>query len=455
MRRPLRGWRSARAHGLPSTAAVQTAAPVFAAPFSYMAREPFRLGIGLVALTFYLWIVHSYKLPAVDVAVIGMTLGVMVRGGTIRLPFPLLCFGLLIIWAGLGLAVTDNTVRTTEALIDLTKLWIIAFCVVNVVRTAADFRFVVIAWLAVFALYPVRGALYNQYICHCANFGRVSWNFVFGNPNDLASLAMVPLGLAAGVATVERTKFFRICSLIGVVILSMIILLTQSRGAILGLGAAALLLLLTSRRKGRDIVALVVLMGAAILFAPKKVWERVAGLSNISVDAGMQGVDPEASAESRWAIWKIAFGTIRQNPVTGVGANMMPVRHRQEADRLNLPSTMRGERDTHSTYLKLAAEMGIPALILYLVMWGSVFRRVHRVRRSIVSVRPKDHQVLFYLELAMCAFMVASVFGSYGSLSFTYLIVSVAWLAADVLSRESWYVSPKTALRLQAEGARR
>jgi hypothetical protein len=31
----------------------------------------------------------------------------------------------------------------------------------------------------------------------------------------------------------------------------------------------------------------------------------------------------------------------------------------------------------------------------------------------------------------------------------------VAWLAADVLSRESWYVSPKTALRLQAEAARR
>jgi O-antigen ligase len=360
----------------------------------------------------------------------------------------------MIVWAFLGLEVTNDAGRTLEALIDLSKLWIIAFCVVNVVRTAADFRFLVIVWLAVFALYPVRGALYNQYICHCTTLGRVTWNFVFGNPNDLAALTMIPLGLSAGVATVERAKFFRMSALAGVVILSMIILLTQSRAAILGLGAAALLLLLSSRRKARDIITLVVLLGAAIVFAPKKVWERVAGLANVSVEADMQGVDPEASAESRWAIWQVAFRAIRENPVTGIGANMMPVRHSQEASRLNLRATVRGEKDTHSTYIRMAAEMGVPALILYLTMWGSTFRKVHRVRRSIAHVRPKDHQVLFFLELAMCAFMVASLFGSYERLSFTYLIVCVAWLAAEILERSTWYVSPQTALKLQAEAAR-
>jgi O-antigen ligase len=282
----------------------------------------------------------------------------------------------------------------------------------------------------------------------------VTWNFVFGNPNDLAALTMVPLGLCAGVATVERTKFFRMSALAGVVILSMIILLTQSRAAILGLGAAALMLLFTSRRKVRDIGTLVVLLGAAIVFAPKKVWERVAGLANVSVEADMQGVDPEASAESRWAIWQVAFKTIGGNPVTGIGASMMPVRHAQESSRENLRSTVRGEKDTHSTYIKLAAEMGIPALILYLMMWGSVFRRVHRARKSIATTRPKDHQMLFYLELAMTAYMVASIFGSYGAVSFTYLIVSVAWLASDILGREPWYVSPQTAMKLQPQAVR-
>ena len=454
MRRPLRGWRSARGQRVPTTAAAPAGTPPFAVPFPYLQQQPLKIGLGLLALTFYLWIIHSYKLPAVDVAVIGMALGVLVRGGTIRIPFPLACFGILILWGCLGLAVTDDAGRTLDALIDLGKLWIIAFCVVNVVRTAADFRYLVIAWLAVFALYPVRGALYNQYICHCTTLGRVTWNFVFGNPNDLAALTMVPLGLCAGVATVERTKFFRMSALAGVVILSMIILLTQSRAAILGLGAAALMLLFTSRRKVRDIGTLVALLGAAIVFAPKKVWERVAGLANVSVEADMQGVDPEASAESRWAIWQVAIRTVGGNPVTGIGASMMPVRHEQESSRENLRSTVRGEKDTHSTYLKLAAEMGVPALILYLMMWGSVFRRVHRARKSIAGIRPKDHQVLFYLQLAMTAFMVASIFGSYGAVSFTYLIVCVAWLAAEILGREPWYVSPQTAMKLQAQAVR-
>ena len=431
------------------------AAPVAATAFPYVPQPPLRLGLGLVALTFYLWLIHSYKLPAGDIAVVALALGVLVRGGNIRFPAPLAVFGLIILWGLIGLGVTENVSRTSDALIQLGKLWIIAFCVLNTVRTAAELRFLVIAYLALFALYPVRGALFNQYICQCTTFNRVAWNFVFSNPNDLAALSMIPLGLSAGVATVERVKLFKLAALIGVVILAMIIMLTQSRGAVLALGCAAVLLPLTSRKKGRDIFLLAILLGAAVLFAPKDVWQRVGGLSNASVEGGMQGVDEEGSAEARWMIWKVAAGAIRDSPITGVGAGMMPVRHRWESSRMNLPDNMRGERDTHSTYLRIAAEMGIPALILYLVMWGTVFWRVRKVRRSIAGVRHRDHQFLFFLELAMVAYMVASFFGSYGALSFTYLIICVAWLSATILERETWYVSAKSALKLQAAAVAR
>jgi hypothetical protein len=74
---------------VPSTAAAQAAATAFS-PFSYFQQQPLRIGIGLVALTFYLWIIHSYKIAAVDIAVIGMALGVLARGGQIRIPFPLM-----------------------------------------------------------------------------------------------------------------------------------------------------------------------------------------------------------------------------------------------------------------------------------------------------------------------------------------------------------------------------
>jgi O-antigen ligase len=252
---------------------------------------------------------------------------------------------------------------------------------------------------------------------------------------------------------VERVKFFRLSALIGVGILSLIILLTQSRGAIIGLGAALLILPLTSRKRGRDILLLTALIGIAAVFAPAAVWQRMAGLTNVSVEGDMQGVDAEGSALSRWQIWEVAARTIRDNPAIGVGAEMMSVRHSQEANRLGLHE--KGERDTHSTYLRIAAEMGIPGLILYLLMWAAVFRRVRQVRKAIAHTRIREHQFLFYLELAMFAYMVASVFATLGALTFTYLMMCVAWLAAETLAREPWYVSPKAALQLPATAVRR
>lgn len=444
MRQSIRGWRSARvARGnAPAPARAQVlASPSLAGTFPSIPQEPLRLGLGLVALGFYLWLIHSYKLAAGDVAVVGLGIGVLLRGGSLRFPAPMLFFLLFIIWNAVGLSETMSTAVTSDAIINLGKLWIITFCVMNVVRSAAEFRFLAIGWLALFALYPVRGALFNQYICHCTEFGRVGWNFVFENPNDLAALSLVPLGLAAGVATVERVKYFRWAALTGVVVLAMLVMLTQSRGAILALGAAAIMLPMTSRRKARDFMLLAGLFGMAAVFAPKDVWQRLAGLTNASVEGGMAGVDKEGSAEARWQVWQIAARTVKQHPLLGVGAGMMPATHQLVALSENRNWEVRGARDTHSTFLRIAAETGFPGLLLYLLMWGSVFWRLRAVRKALARARPKDHQFLFYLELSLMAFLVASIFGTYGALSFTYLTVAVAWLAALILERETWYTS--------------
>jgi len=58
-------------------------------------------------------------------------------------------------------------------------------------------------------------------------------------------------------------------------------------------------------------------------------------------------------------------------------------------------------------------------------------------------VRYREHQLLLYLELGMIAFCVASIFGTYGALSFTYLSLAVAWLAATILEKEPWYSKPE------------
>lgn len=402
--------------------------------------EPLRMTLGIAALTFYLWIIHSYKLNAGDVAVIALGVGVLVRGGQLRIPGQLIVFGLFIFWGAVGLAVTASVAISTEALIDLIKLWIISFLVINVVRTPAELRYMTIAYLAVFALYPVRGALYNQFICHCTELGRVAWNFVFKNPNDLAALSLLPMGAAAGVASVERVKIYRYAGMIGVGVLALIIMLTQSRGAMLALGVAVIMLPLSSRKRTRDLLLIGLVMGGAAIFAPKDVWNRLAGLSNVSVDEGMAGVDPEGSAKARWEIWRIAGDQFKAHPITGVGIGVMPEVNRRVALQEGLDWEVRGPRDTHSTYLRIAAEMGVPGLLLYLVMWGFVIAKLKKAKAATKHVRPREFQFMTFIELSVFAFLAASVFGTYGSLSFTYMMLSFVWLASDTLERHPWYV---------------
>ncbi|HEX6315041.1 MAG TPA: O-antigen ligase family protein, partial [Gemmatimonadaceae bacterium] len=350
------------------------------------------------------------------------------------------------VWAAFGLGLTASIPLTTTALIELSKLWVISFAIVNLIRTPAEFRFLTIVWLGIFALYPIRGALYNQFICHCATAGRISWNFVFENPNDLAALCLIPIGAAAGVATVERNKFFRLCGLVGVGVLAFTVMLTQSRGAMLAMGVAVILLPLMSRRRVRDLIVLALAVGGAAIVAPKGVWDRLAGLAGASVDEGMVGVDPEGSAESRWQIWKVAASVVQAHPLTGVGIGMMPITHRWESLRQGLDWRVRGERDTHNTYLRIAAETGIPGLMLYLSIWGFVMVKLTQVKAVIRHVRPKETQFLTFLQLSIVAFMTASVFGTYGFLSYTYIMLSFIWLAAATFERQSWYVPPKLAM---------
>ena len=445
MRYRARGWRSSRQIAT-APAAVARDAVAYAVPQPATPQEPLRLGLGLAGLVFYLWVIHSYKLSAGDIAVIATGLGVLLRSRKVRVPPQLMVFGLFILWSAFTLTVTLNAATSAQALIDLIKLWVISFFVINIVQTAAELRLLTIAWLAVFALYPIRGALFNQFICRCNEGGRAAWNFIFENPNDLAALTLFPIGVAAALAVVERHRLYRLCARIGVAVLAMVILMTQSRGAMIAMGVAVIALLVSSRRRGRDLLVLIVVGGGAAIIAPKGVWVRLAGLENISAEANMANVDPEGSAEGRWILWEIAGSVVRDNPITGIGVGTMPEANRMIAQQRGAVLSARGSRDTHNTYLRVAAELGIPGLLIYLAMWGFAIAKLRQARAATRHVRPREHQFLTFLQMSIVAYLVASVFGTYSSLAFTYLALAYIWLASDILSREPWYVSSRNAI---------
>src|SRR5207302_5216470 len=65
------------------------------------------------------------------------------------------------------------------------------------------------------------------------------------------------------------------------------------------------------------------------------------------------------SGQMRLDIWNEGLRMIQENPITGVGYN----RFQYELHRKDI-----GIREPHNAYIKIASEMGIPALIWFIVM---------------------------------------------------------------------------------------
>jgi len=99
-------------------------------------------------------------------------------------------------------------------------------------------------------------------------------------------------------------------------------------------------------------------------------------------------------------------------------------------------SDVLADRDAHNTYVTLAAENGIPGLLLFLFLVGGTIMRSRRVRQRVRDTLPNGAEQLRYLELGLICFCAAGVFGSYGRLSFLYVHLALIWALAAACEDE-------------------
>src|SRR5690606_396077 len=147
------------------------------------------------------------------------------------------------------------------------------------------------------------------------------------NPNDLAALTLLQLGMALALYLREPKGWPRIAALAGIVLLPFIILLTQSRGAFLAIAAFGLLTIAGQRRRLRSLAIVAVIGAVVAMAAPDSLWERVGGLRNATNTENLQEVDSDGSAEQRYEIWKVARKIAREHPIIGVGVGAYPQAH--------------------------------------------------------------------------------------------------------------------------------
>lgn len=451
MRPTERSWRTARsaaregAHGVAQAAneAAPWTAPAFAPPVDPVAADraqgmPWQnvgWSISLAGLLCYIWAVTTYSVPIGQASMIVALIGLVMQRESLRFPPFLWIFAAYLAWAFVGASVTEYPREVSMRIQLLWKVGLIALVVVNALRTRAQQRVFMFVFLGAFALYPTRGALFNYFGGYTV-FGRALWNYIYANPNDLAALTLLQLGMALALYIREPKGWPKLAALAGIVLLPFVILLTQSRGAFLAIAAFALLLVAGQRRRARTL-AIVTIVGAVVaMAAPDSLWVRIGGLRNATSAETLQEVDSEGSAEQRFEIWKVARKIASEHPLVGVGVGAYAQAHLRYSMGSEFKRTARGARDTHSTYLNVLAESGVVGLALFISLFASVAWRAEIVRRRVRHALPSSAQQIFYLELGLMAFFLAGIFGSFAGLAFTYIQLALLWAVTDSIDHE-------------------
>jgi hypothetical protein len=176
------------------------------------------------------------------------------------------------------------------------------------------------------------------------------------DPNQFGASLLLPLSLAIGAVVEGRNRMLRVCATAAIVLLSLALLLSMSRGA---LAAALTVIIVYIGRLGfnRRVVLAIVLAAALLLLMPQTFFTRL-GLS----DRGAGRLD----------IWTASMDLVPRYGLLGAGWNNFVVVY---SDIAGHASSFRGfTRGSHSIYVGMLIEVGIVGLTFLLLAFRSQLR---------------------------------------------------------------------------------
>ena len=423
-------------------AAVDAARGTFLSnPFSGVELSP-----AYIAFCVYIFSIVTYRVPLGTASMVAAMVTLPLEKQALKVPPLALMMFALIGWAFVGMTTTSYPEVVIQAVTEFAKIGAVVFVAVNVLSTRARFRAFVVGATIAYCCFPVRGTLLAYFVYHGTMAGRATWNYIYSNPNDLAGLTILALSVALGALAVERRKWVKTGLTAGVGLMVVVIVLTQSRGALIALVAFGII---GGRKYLTDIRRLLMIgmLGVVVMMvAPDAVWKRMSSIS-MATSQDESLFDPElydlatradqASSLQRLAIWEVARTIIAENAITGVGLGAYPEVHNVTQRRPGFSWTARGKRDTHSTYLNIAAEMGLVGFAIFVSMIVHVLLYSRRARMKMQSRFPALAVQQFNLEVGLYGYLIAAIWGSYSGFIATYIHLVVMYTGAKLLEKES------------------
>jgi O-antigen ligase len=257
---------------------------------------------------------------------------------------------------------------------------------------------------------------------------------IYSNPNDLAFAIVLSLPFCLAFLLSTRNLGRKAAWLICMLCMATALFLTASRGGFITLAVAGTVSLWHFAIKGRrpHLIVAVVLVGTVVgVAAGGKLKDRFMAISGEGLGSRYSTSAYGSYEERRYLILK-SFEGIVHYPILGIGVRNF--------------STYSGIwKEVHVSYLQIAVEGGIPALILYLLFFSRGFSNLRQLKR----IRDPDPQTKLFvgaLHSSLVGFMVGALFSPEAYQYFPYFAVSYTAVLLLIAKEEGKIIAPATGL---------
>jgi len=282
-------------------------------------------------------------------------------------------------------------------LIIYTSSLFLIFITLSVVDTLARLRWTVLTVVGSYgfaSLYVIREWQQGHLIYRSF---RPGW--IVGDANYFSTTAIFAFVLAFYYIHGKRPRWEKAYCIVCLLLTILAVTFCASRGGFLGLVVAALFLVWHTKRRVRNLIlisALVLPLSVALPMSP------LHRLLDPSTDYGSTQFHLEA--------WEAGLRMIEAHPIAGIGLGnfkpLMPL-------YMSVTPGTRVDVDSvaHNMFIEVAAELGLPALLIFLAIFWCTYRTLGRLRRS-----PSTHSLIRETAAALQAGLVGfAVAGSFVS----------------------------------------
>ena len=202
------------------------------------------------------------------------------------------------------------------------------------------------------------------------------------NPNELAAAVLPAILVCAFVFLGERRPIVKWATSVAGSVLLLALLMTGSRGGLVGLAVALVAAVLAAGpARFKIVAATLVIVGVGVVYyttyAPEDYVDR---LAKVRTDGGTGRSD----------LWEVAVVAANDRPLTGVGAGNFPVVEARYAthdvDIARIDLVLDKTKVVHNMYLSVLSELGVVGLALFLCLVvgaiASIVRALRRLRGS-------------------------------------------------------------------------